>query len=355
MTGLTQNLGMLALGAILSAATAAVLLRIRRDSAGWALDHADEPRKTHEGAIPRIGGLVIFPAVLLSLLLADASLPVVIGAILLFLLGFGDDLIRLNSRRKLEAQVAVAILCYALGLRFDTLPSWSGAPVALPWIVALPLTVAWLAGWTNAMNLIDGLDGLATGIAMIGMAFLSLIVPEPSLVWGIAGAAAGFFGFNFPRARMFLGDGGAYLLGFLFGALALLGPGGRGVPFLITVLAVPLLDTIFAFGRRAWRRVPVMKGDAEHVHHQLRSLGLSSAMAVLLLHGMTILSGLMAWWACGLPGGGWAGIAWVFLAAGAGARYALRRSAPKGDDQNNSAKPASSSVVGSDTVRSSST
>jgi UDP-GlcNAc:undecaprenyl-phosphate GlcNAc-1-phosphate transferase len=278
-----------------------------------------------------------------------------VGAGLLFLLGFGDDLVRLNSQRKLQAQIGIVIVSYCLGLRLDTLPSFSGTPVHLPWGLSLPLTVLWLTGWTNAMNLIDGLDGLATGIAMIGMAFLAVLGPEHGMAWGICGAAAGFLCFNFPRARMFLGDGGAYLLGFLFGALALMDSAGRGVPFLVTALAVPLLDTIFAFGRRAWRGLPVMKGDAEHVHHQLRALGWNGTTAVLALHGITVLSGMVAWWALHLPGGGWLGLVWVTLAAGGGLGYILHRPAVAPEVQNSSAKPASSSVVGSDTVSSSST
>ena len=154
---------------------------------------------------------------------------------------------------------------------------------------------------------------------------------------------------------MFLGDGGAYLLGFLFGALALLDADGRGVPFLITVLAVPLLDTIFAFGRRAWRRLPVMKGDAEHMHHQLRAQGFGATATAAILLGITLLSGLVGWGSLHLAGGGWAGLAWVILAGGAGAVYFGKRSGLKVADQNNSAKPASSSVVGSETVSSSST
>jgi UDP-GlcNAc:undecaprenyl-phosphate GlcNAc-1-phosphate transferase len=175
-TGIFQNLAMLALGTAVSMAGSVMLLRSRLWAKGWGLDHADEPRKTHQGAIPRVGGAAIFPAVLAVGLPSHETLPLTVGAVLLFLLGFGDDLVRLNSRRKLQAQIAVAILCYSLGLRLDTLPSFSGAPMALPWAISLPLTVLWLTGWTNAMNLIDGLDGLATGIAMIGMAFLSTLV-----------------------------------------------------------------------------------------------------------------------------------------------------------------------------------
>jgi UDP-GlcNAc:undecaprenyl-phosphate GlcNAc-1-phosphate transferase len=355
MSGLPPNPTIFLLGSGISALCAWMLLR-GRAGARWGMDHADEPRKTHGEPKPRIGGLAIFPAWLAVGLSCGQPLAITVGGILVFLLGFGDDLVRLNSRKKLLAQILVALLTFAMGLRLESLPSLAGTPVELPWAISLVLTVGWIVGWTNAMNLIDGLDGLATGILLIGMAFAATIVPNGGgLAWGVAGAAAGFFWFNFPQARMFLGDGGAYLGGYLLAAFSLTAADGRGIPFLATVLCVPLLDTVYAFLRRAWRRLPVMKGDAEHIHHHLRALGWSSPVVALALHAVTIGAGSVAWFTVPRGDSGWNGLLGVLLAGGSGIWYLASRPNPRGIDQNNSASPASSSVAGSETVKSSST
>ncbi len=354
MSGLPPNMILFLLGCGISALCAWILLR--HVGSRWGIDLADEPRKTHEGPTPRIGGLAIFPAWITVGFLCGQPLAIAVGATLLFLLGFGDDLVRLNSSRKLQAQVVVGVITFALGLRMASLPSLSGGSMELPWMISLVLTVGWIVGWTNAMNLIDGLDGLATGIILIGMAFTAMILPGGGgVAWGVAGAAAGFFWFNFPRAKMFLGDGGAYLAGYLFAVLSLTAPGGRGVPFLATLLSVPLLDTAFAFLRRAWRGLPVMKGDAEHIHHHLRAFGWKSPVVALVLHGATAVAGAVAWVAFQNGGSGWKGLIGVLLAGGSGIWFLATRPNPAGIDQNNSASPASSSVAGSETVSSSST
>jgi UDP-GlcNAc:undecaprenyl-phosphate GlcNAc-1-phosphate transferase len=315
---------------------------------GRGLDVADEPRKRHAGVVPRVGGLGICAAFAFVAWREGVSPAAWFGGLALFALGFGDDLVRLNSRRKLVAQLLVAAACHALGLRWD---GWPGGM----W-VSLPVTVAWIVGWTNAMNLIDGLNGLAAGIAGLGLAAAAWLLPDSGMALGMAGAAAGFFGFNFPRARVFLGDGGAYLFGFVAAALALEGssPGNPWGPAVLgMVFCVPWLDTVFAVVRRAGRRQPLMKGDAEHVHHRLRDRGWGETGAVLALLGITALSGAVAVAVAAAdagPGRGWIGAGWVaavgLFLAWAGAPTAQNSS---------SASPSSSSKAGSGTASSSST
>jgi UDP-GlcNAc:undecaprenyl-phosphate GlcNAc-1-phosphate transferase len=353
MSGLPPNATIFLLGSGLSALCAWILL-CRRP--GWGMDPADEPRKMHAVARPRIGGLALFVAWIAAGLVCGQPAVLWVGGSLLFALGFCDDLVRVNSYRKLQVQGLAALLTYAMGLRLESLPTLSGAPFELPWFLSLPLTLFWLVGWTNAMNLIDGIDGLATGLVMTGMAFLTGILPEGGLLaWGVAGAAAGFFGFNFPRARMFLGDGGAYLSGYLFAAFSLTAGQGRGVPFLATVLCVPLLDTGYAFIRRIMRGHPVLRGDAEHIHHRLRALGMKGPAVTTALVGVTALSGWFAWRSVGSGGSGWPELLTVLGLGGSGIWWLAGRQSPGGVDQNNSARPTSSSVAGSETVSNSST
>jgi len=156
---------------------------------------------------------------------------------------------------------------------------------------------------------------------MIGMAFLAMVVPDETLTWGIAGAAAGFLCFNFPGAECSWAMA-APICSAISSGLLLCWMGRGGVcRSWSRCSAIPLLDTVFAFGRRAWRRLPVMKGDAEHIHHQLRALGLSSPVAVLVLHMATFISGAVACVALQVAGGGWTGLVWVILAGGGGVWY----------------------------------
>lgn len=353
MIGLQANAPLFFLGSGLSALCAWALLSRRP---GWGLDHPDEARKMHLGPKPRTGGLALFVAWIVIGWFQGQPAAIWLGGVLLFLLGFCDDLVRVDSRRKLLVQVAAAALTHALGLRIESWPFFSGTVVDLPWMLSFSLTLLWLVGWTNAMNLIDGLDGLATGIVMIGMGFLSVLTPGGGgMAWGMAGAAAGFLLFNFPRARMFLGDGGAYLSGFLFAAWALVREDGRGIPFLATVLCVPLLDTVHAFLRRLVRRRPVLRGDAEHIHHQLLALGWKGPVVTIVLHLGTVLSGAVAWQALRSGGDGWGALLQVLAAGAAVIWYLAVRPTPGGAAQNSSANPASSSVAGSETVSNSST
>lgn len=281
---------------------------VRRGKRGFGLDHPDEHRKRHTLATPRTGGAAIFVAVALMfgaiILLPLEKLPMAPALLLcnglIFALGFCDDLKAMNSRLKLLGQIAIAVLAWALGLRIELLANPFGGEFQLSGAVSLLATVLWLVSVPNIINLIDGMDGLATGLGLflcITLGIVGLLSPFQQamgiLCIGVAGALAAFLIFNFPPAKIFLGDGGAYLIGFFIASISL-GTSQKShiaASLCVTLIALglPLLDTAFAIARRWFRGVPVMRGDAEHFHHQLLGLGHSSNRALFLIYGVCIV------------------------------------------------------------------
>jgi UDP-GlcNAc:undecaprenyl-phosphate GlcNAc-1-phosphate transferase len=200
---------------------------------------------------------------------------------------------------KLYAQLAVGVLAWACGFRIDAvrLPVLGELPMG---VFGLPITVLWIVGITNAVNLIDGLDGLAAGVvffagvtnfivaATIGSAFSALVMAA------MLGAVLSFLFYNFNPARIFMGDSGSYLLGFVLAATSLVGATGKAttaVSLLVPVVALglPIFDTLFAMVRRALERRPLFSPDRGHIHHRLIDLGLTHRRAVLILYGVSIV------------------------------------------------------------------
>ena len=221
--------------------------------------------------------------------------PVWIGALLVFGAGLADDLWDLRPEAKLVAQVAAAALLLYAGHAF-----WRGGP---SW-ASVPLTFLWVIGVTNAVNLIDGIDGLAAGIAAVAsgvLALLSGLLGLPGLATvaaAVAGASLGFLVYNAEPARIFMGDCGSLLLGYLLAVIAL-GTQGTGGPVVgtlvpVVVLAVPIFDTTFVTVTRILRGQSVAEGGNDHTHHRLVRLGLSEPGAVLALTGVSAFFGLAA-------------------------------------------------------------
>jgi UDP-GlcNAc:undecaprenyl-phosphate GlcNAc-1-phosphate transferase len=230
---------------------------------------------------------------------------VLVGALVIYLLGFTDDIGGLGPVSKLVVQFMAAFVAAASGLCLDAIElPWFGAVPLGEW--AIPVTMFWIVGVTNAFNLIDGLDGLAGGLAYIAaLALFALNAADPgvSLVAVIlAGALAGFLRYNFNPARVFMGDSGSLFVGYLLACLAVKASAGENavtfaVPLL--VLAVPLLDTATAMGRRylgaIWAQGSLhleaalhpgimFQPDRQHIHHRLLDRGLSQRQAVSLLY-----------------------------------------------------------------------
>ncbi len=286
-------------------------LAIIRSPGKTGMDAPDGRRKRHEKPVSRLGGGPIFLALMLGALALVALryfelrslLPLLISCALVFAVGFMDDLRPLGARVKLLGQVAVALLLYAMGVSIEVLsnPFGQGA-VQLGWW-SLPLTVFWLVAIPNIINLIDGMDGLAGGFGM----FLTLTLAFVGYLGGnsevmllsvlMAGGLAGFLFFNLPPARIFLGDGGAYLLGFFIAATSLRSSQKGSVIaalfVIIIALGVPILDTFFAILRRAIRGVPIFSADAEHIHHRLILLGYSKGRALVAMYSVCLVLSLV--------------------------------------------------------------
>jgi UDP-GlcNAc:undecaprenyl-phosphate GlcNAc-1-phosphate transferase len=220
------------------------------------------------------------------------------GATMVFLLGAVDDCRALPAKWKLVGQMVAALGPVACGVRvfYLTNPVGPGMLFLNSW--GMPVTVLWIVGLTNAFNLIDGLDGLAAGvcaiagIAMTGMAMAGGLLEVGILSAVLAGASLGFLYFNFNPARVFMGDGGAYLLGYSLACLSVMG--AMKTPVAITVVvplllfAVPILDTIFAVARRMVRLQPVMsRPDRGHLHHRLLRLGMTQRQAVAAIYAVS--------------------------------------------------------------------
>lgn len=278
---------------------------LRRDGR-IGLDEPDTRRKLHGKAISRLGGAPIFLAVGLASLVAGYIgglgwtrwLPVAVCNALIFSVGFVDDLKPLGAKVKLVGQIGTALILYSLGVSIDILSNPFGeGSVSLGWW-SLPLTLLWLVSIPNIVNLIDGMDGLAGGFGLflsLTLAFLGYYSRQPDVLvvsLSMAGALAGFLIFNLPPAKIFLGDGGAYLIGFFIASVSLFTSNKGSVigALLVVIIAlgIPILDTLFAIIRRAIRGVSIFNADAEHIHHRLILLGYSKGGALAAMYAVCL-------------------------------------------------------------------
>lgn len=274
----------------------------------------DQPdgRKVHEASIPRIGGLAIFLAFLFASFLfveIDSTLRgIFLGIFMILGIGLVDDLQGLSPYQKLVGQfIAAGFPVFFSGIRIESLGVFSGMELLLPPWLSIAFTLLVIVAVTNAINLSDGLDGLAGGIAMITTVGLGLLawqayganqeIPFYILLVALAGSILGFLKFNTHPATIFMGDTGSLFLGFSSITLCLYlihKSGGRiGPAHAVLIFAVPIIDTLWVMGNRLARGVSPFTADRNHLHHKLMDMGLSHKAVVTLIYGLTTASAIV--------------------------------------------------------------
>lgn len=288
---------------------------------------APDSRKVHQHPMVRLGGVSIFLGSLTALLLVwmlggFGILPphkeyeiwgVTIGGLVFFLIGLADDLFSLSPIARLLLQVGAASCAWFVGVQIDFVNIPGMGITQLPMLVSWLFTIVWLVGMTNAVNWIDGLDGLAAGvcgIAAVVMLVVSLFMNQPAaalIVAAMAGGALGFLRYNFNPAQIFMGDGGAYYLGFTLASVGVIGllksvtTVAVLLPFLI--LAVPILDMSAVIIDRLRSGKSPFIADNRHLHHRLLKAGLSHRLTVLFIYSLTLWLGSLALAIARIPSG----------------------------------------------------
>ena len=288
----------------------------------------DKPnaRKIHKDPVVRVGGVSIFAGTIIALLLVwrlggFSDIPVaqqgevwglIIGSILFFCIGFADDLLSLSPSSRLLMQIVVATTSWLMGVRIDfvSVPFYSLIHTEL---LSLPITVLWLVGMANAINWIDGVDGLAagvSGIAAVVMLIVTLFMDQPTaaiVAAALAGSALGFLRYNFNPAQIFMGDGGAYFMGFTLAGVGVIGLVKTTaitavlLPYLI--LAVPILDMSAVILSRISKGKSPFIADKSHLHHWLLNAGISQRLTVLFIYALTLWVGSLAIGFSNIPSG----------------------------------------------------
>ncbi|MCQ9205365.1 MAG: undecaprenyl/decaprenyl-phosphate alpha-N-acetylglucosaminyl 1-phosphate transferase [Omnitrophica bacterium] len=275
-------------------------------------------RKIHVSAVPYLGGLAIYCAFVIALsiiLYFDHSLKaesckqfagILVGSLFIVALGLWDDIKDIKPRFKLIGQIIVALILFSFGLRIEVLSNpFSGGLIHLPLAVSLVFTLLWFLGLMNAMNLIDGLDGLACGITVIvsgALIFIALYLNNYANVFllaALAGSCLGFLRFNFYPAKIFMGDSGSMFLGMILASVALIGSQHKAATAVIlltplTALTIPVYDIFAALLRRISKKQPVFNPDRKHIHHRLLDLGLSQRQITLFFYLATFYLSVFA-------------------------------------------------------------
>lgn len=310
MTSVLQSLGYLREAAVFFAALVIGLATIAPLRRLWVWDRGrdvgDGVRKLQTEPILRVGGIALFVVFLFACLVATGGAhpdkvsllgwPFFLLGTTMFLLGFLDDLFGLPALVRLFVQIAVGVAAYLCEMRIDLISHPLGGGGIETGGFGLVLTVIWFVAIPNLINLVDGMDGLAGGIAL----FLSLTLATLGAFSGhtellllhvtLVGGIVAFLVFNLPPAKIYMGDGGAYLLGFVIAGSSLL-TSNKGSIFgalLVVVIALgfPILDTALAMLRRGLTGLPVMRPDALHLHHRLLTLGFSKRNILFILYGV---------------------------------------------------------------------
>ncbi len=289
-------------------------------------------RKVHERPIPRLGGVAIFAGVAIAIGLQIAgelrlgwggtlvsggaievrTLGVLLGMTIIFLVGLWDDLVNLSPGMKLAGQILAAGVVVASGLRIEYIGDPLGGGLIGLGLLSIPITLIYIVGFTNVINLIDGLDGLAAGVSAIAATSLLILAAQgnrldaAALAAVVIGACLAFLRYNFNPASIFMGDSGALFLGFTLATISLMGVMkstatiALAVPLLI--IGVPIFDTASAIIRRLLHQRPIQEADKGHIHHRLLGRGFNQRQTVLIIYVWCIalaVGGYAVRWAAG--------------------------------------------------------
>jgi UDP-GlcNAc:undecaprenyl-phosphate/decaprenyl-phosphate GlcNAc-1-phosphate transferase len=295
-----------------SALTVPALVRLANTKK--LFDFPDRDRRGHPSPVPRLGGVAVFTGLVAALIMAKLidtflnqhapeltplTFALGAGSAILFILGLYDDVRGVPPIAKLAAQAVAALLVIYAGFRIDVVSFPPNFQFSLG-LWSIPVTVLWLVGVSNALNLVDGMDGLAGGVTIIALCVTTgaaIVLGNGDVAWqtfALIGALVGFLRYNAPPARIFLGDSGSLVTGFLLAVLSVKGATRHdGALFALApifALSYPLLDTGISILRRFLRSEPLSRADGRHIHHQLRAIGLPPrrAVAIVLLESAVV-------------------------------------------------------------------
>ena len=278
-----------------------------------AVDIPKDNRRMHKKPIPFLGGVAIYIAVVVGILLYmpldnSTTISILIGGSIIMISGLIDDFKDLSPKKKLLFQILAGIILIMGGIEIKTLtyplPTKDASTLIQLGILSIPVTLFWIVGITNTINLIDGIDGLSAGVATISSITLMVVArklgdPETIILSGIlAGACLGFLPYNFNPAKIFMGDAGALFLGFMLAGISIEGvmksAATIAVVVPILILGIPIFDTTFAIIRRLAKGQNPMQADKGHLHHRLLRRGFSVRNTVLILYGVSMFFGVAA-------------------------------------------------------------
>jgi len=297
------------IGVLVTIFIALVVTPIVKRIAFWvgAVDLPDA-RKVHHEPMPRLGGLAIYFAFVTGMFCSGSfdwdMVIILVGATLIVVVGVLDDIYQLPAKVKLAGQILAAMIPVLAGIRIEWIANFWGGDYIYFETLSIPLTVFWIVAFTNVVNLIDGLDGLAAGVGAIGSFTIAFLASQAgygdtAYIYAILCAAiVGFLPYNFNPASIFMGDTGSMFIGYIVGAFSVDGVVKTAATISLLVPAIvfglPIMDTAFAILRRYHNGVPIFKPDKGHIHHRLLALGLTQREAVLIMYAITIALALIA-------------------------------------------------------------
>ena len=259
-------------------------------------------RKIHSGNIPRLGGVGIILAYIVSMIIYSIVLrqmsfsrifPIFAASLIIFVFGVVDDIHEMKARYKLPAQIIATLIVILNGYEFRQIFGW-----LLPRWFSIPLSSAWMLGIINAYNLIDGLDGLCGSLSFLtmltlGSLFFTFSDPLAGIFFLLAAALFGFLVYNWPPAKIFMGDGGSQFMGFMIASAPLYFSAGaleyNKFLIMLVLVSIPMMDTIAAIWRRIRDHYPIFRPDRAHLHHKLLNIGFTREQATILLISMQVL------------------------------------------------------------------